>query len=119
MVATVPVGRTPSALVSNESDNKVYVANAGGSTVTVIDGVSNGVVATVPVGGTPHRFCYDSQDDRVYCANFGANTVSVIDGAGDTVVATIPVGAAPERAYAIARLTIVSSAPITGVPASQ
>ncbi len=35
---TVPVGTTPIALAVNEETNKIYVANYGSDSVTVIDG---------------------------------------------------------------------------------
>jgi len=38
VIATVPVGNTPIAVAVNPVTNKVYVANADSSSVTIIDG---------------------------------------------------------------------------------
>jgi len=38
IIGTVPVGTTPIALAVNEETNKIYVANYGSDSVTVIDG---------------------------------------------------------------------------------
>ncbi len=49
----VSVGTAPSGVGINPTTNKVYVANKGGNTVSVIDGASNTVAATVSVGSFP------------------------------------------------------------------
>jgi YVTN family beta-propeller protein len=52
VVATIPVGIHPTALVMvNES--MLYVANSGSGTVSIINATANKVVATIPVGIHP------------------------------------------------------------------
>ena len=46
VTGSLVVGSTPYAVAVNPVTNKVYVANAGGTTVTVIDGTTN---TTIPV----------------------------------------------------------------------
>ena len=50
--ATVPAGTNPSGVAVNPVTNKVYVANNGSSSVTVIDGETN-TTTTVNVGTNP------------------------------------------------------------------
>jgi len=38
IIGTVPAGTTPSAVAVNEETNKIYVANYGSDSMTVIDG---------------------------------------------------------------------------------
>ena len=51
VVATVPVGAAPAGVVASSRRGEVFVANAGGSTVSVIDMRSLAVVASLPSGG--------------------------------------------------------------------
>lgn len=78
VVATVPVGQTPSGIAFDPSDGDIYVANSASDTVSVIDGLSNMVVASVTVGTGPSGITFDSANGDIYVANGGSNTVSVI-----------------------------------------
>ncbi len=95
VVATVTVGEGPRGLCWNRTNDKVYVANYTGGSVTVINGTTNQVDTTVTVGSYPSSMVYDPTDNKVYVANEGSHSVSVIDGASNTVVATVEVGVAP------------------------
>jgi YVTN family beta-propeller protein len=90
-LATVPVGPRPIAAAVNPNTNRIYVANLGGETVSVIDGATNLVIATIPVGVKPVGVGVNPVTDRVYVSNLASGTVSVIDGTTNTVVNTIPV----------------------------
>jgi YVTN family beta-propeller protein len=63
----------------NPTRNRIYVANAGSNTVSVIDGTTNTVVATVTVGTTPFGVAANPVTNRIYVTNAGSNTVSVIE----------------------------------------
>jgi YVTN family beta-propeller protein len=63
----------------NPIRNRIYVANAGSNTVSVIDGTTNTVVATVTVGTTPFGVAVNPTTNRIYVTNSGSNTVSVIE----------------------------------------
>ena len=126
LVGAAPVRPGPSAVAVNEATNTIYVANglnangpnAGGNTVSVIDGrrcrstdVSRcrGPWPTVTVGELPSSIAVDQATDSVYVTNWADNTVSVFNGAtcngrvtagcGQTP-ATVPVGPAPFGVYA-------------------
>ena len=96
VIANITVGTNPYGVAYDSNDGRVYVANSGSNTVSVIDTKTNTVVVTIPVGTTPQGVAYDSNDGRVYVANSGSNTVSVIDTKTNTVVVTIPVGTTPQ-----------------------
>jgi YVTN family beta-propeller protein len=99
VIATIPVGRYPCALVWNSTNNRVYCANYGSDNVSVIDGATNQVIATIPVGDGPFALVWNSTNNKVYCANWNSDNVSVIDGATNQVIRTIQVGDEP-RAFA-------------------
>jgi YVTN family beta-propeller protein len=73
-----------------------YVANAEGSTISVIATNNNTVVATIPVGAIPIGVAATPDGTRAYVTNQNSDTVSVIDTASNKVVATIPVGQLPD-----------------------
>ena len=81
------------ALAQSARIERIYVANSGSNTVSVIDKDTNAVVATVPVGERPTGVL--AVGSRIYVTNHLSGTVSVIDVAFNTVVATVPVGVRP------------------------
>jgi len=95
-VASVPCGLNPYAMALNQSTHKVYVANANGGSITVIDATEAYATTTIPVGTTPTAVAVNGVTNKVYVANNGSNDVSVIDGATNTVLKTVPVGLRPE-----------------------
>jgi YVTN family beta-propeller protein len=94
VVATLPVGTFPQAVVYDSGTGRVFVGS-GVSTVSVISDSSNSVVATVPVGTDPTGAAYDSGKGEVFVSNADSNSVSVIGDATNMVVATVPVGSLP------------------------
>ena len=53
VASTVTVGSSPFALAVNPATGRIYVANTGSNTVSVIDGSRDTVTATVTVGSQP------------------------------------------------------------------
>ena len=94
VTATVSVGTNPYSLAVNSVTNKVYVANANGNSVTVIDGSSEST-ATVTVGTSPDALAVNPVTNKIYVANHLSGTVSIIDG-GTNGVATVTVGSLPQ-----------------------
>jgi len=89
----IPVGTNPQAIAVNPNTGKVYVANAGSGTVSVLSGSS--VTATITVGSNPQDIAVNPSTNYIYTANNGSNTVSVISGGSNTVVSTITVQTGP------------------------
>ena len=99
------ISTIPHALAVTPDGSKVYVANAGEGTVSVIDTATKQVVGDpVFVGGEPFDVAVSPDGSWVYVANNGDGTVSVIDTTTDQVVDTITVGAGDTRSgpYAVA-----------------
>src|SRR5262245_31046913 len=100
-----------SAATAEAKHSKVYVANQGSNTVTVIDDQrvnamvrSNGnaehaavkqqdfaVVATIPVGANPIAVGISADGAFAYVANLNSNSLSIIDTELDVVVQTVTV----------------------------
>lgn len=66
----IPVGKGPIGVTFDPNTKKIYVANLGDNTVSVIDPEAKKVVGTINVGKLPVSVAY--------VANFRDNTVSVI-----------------------------------------
>lgn len=102
VVTPIAVGDGPGGVGVNPTTNRIYVANSGSNTVSVIDGSTNTVLTTIPVGGGPADVGVDDVTNRIYVVNDSSQTVSVIDGnpgspTENSVIATIPL---PSRVYA-------------------
>jgi len=97
LIKRIPVGSVPRALgiFSSVPRKRVYVANSGSGTVSVIDATAaDAVVATVTVGGSPKAIAVDDVTGFAYVTNEASDTVSVI-GDEDELVATVGVGDRP------------------------
>jgi YVTN family beta-propeller protein len=92
--ATIHAGPGPAGVAVDQATDTIYVADAGGDTVSVINGATcnagrhTGCGQTPPavtVGASPFGIAVDQVTDSVYVTSLGANdlgdTVSVIDGA--------------------------------------
>jgi len=123
-------GALPVALVYNKLRNKVYCANEGIGTVTIVDGATNVPRTFVPVGRGSRALCYSRVADRVYCTAYSVDSVVAISGTGDSVIASLgtglrPIAVACDSAsgkvyvadYAAHSLTVADSA-LTGVLAT-
>ena len=105
VVATIPVGKTPQGVAATNT-GKIYVANAGDNTVSVINQRTLTVTKTIrkDIGNFPTavatRWEPSARRNYVFVTNTGADTVSVIDAASDEVINThmlflkYPIGAA-------------------------
>ncbi|HSF52037.1 MAG TPA: YncE family protein, partial [Nitrososphaeraceae archaeon] len=87
IIKTIKVGSQPSDIDINTNSNKIYVANAGNNTVSVIDGFTDNVINNnITVGNGPSDIKINEKTNKIYVANAGSNTVSVIDGFTDNVI---------------------------------
>jgi YVTN family beta-propeller protein len=98
-MTTLPTGEIPCSIAVNENNKRLYVANYGENSVTVLDSKTQHVVATIPVGNHPKSIAIDPTRNLVFVANTHDGTVTVIDSIHNTVLATLPAGKNP---YALA-----------------
>ena len=100
---SVPTGNNPHAIGVNPVTNRVYVANAGDGTLTIIDGATHSAM-TIAVGSNPQALVVNPVTNKVYVANSHADgTVTVIDG-DIRQMTTLAVGNSPS-ALAVNPLT--------------
>ena len=91
---SISVGTSPSALALG-ADGRLYVANRGSSSVSVIDTNAgsvnyNKVIKTITVGANPNSVAVSPDGSLAYVANAN-DTVSVIDTRTNAVVRTITI----------------------------
>jgi YVTN family beta-propeller protein len=115
LTTTVTVGSTPVALAETPDRKKLYSANQGDGTVSVIDTATNSVLQTIslPPGAAPIWALFSPNGQELYVLNQGLGTVSVINAISDTIVATLPVGTSPVHMFVdkqFNRLYVVDSA---------
>lgn len=93
MSATVGSGAIDVAV--NRATNTIYVANNGGTTVSVINGADNSVAATIDLMLSPDAIAVNESLNKIYVLHSQAlGKVSIIDGTTNTFT-TINVGAKP------------------------
>ena len=103
LAGSVQVGLSPTAVYLDPFLNRLYVANTGGNTVTVLDttNVTLGInppiptLATVSVGASPVSVAALPNGQSFYVANSLDNTVSVVSSSSFQVVNIVPVGNKP------------------------
>lgn len=104
VLATVNVGSTPKGLAVDATNDRVFVANFGSGTVSVIRTTDYTNAATITVGTGPLAVAVDEGDGKTYVTNQGGNTVSVID-ATTLGVTNIGVGGQPSGVAVDSALT--------------
>jgi YVTN family beta-propeller protein len=76
--AVTCVGTSPAAIAVDAERGRVFVANSGDHTVSVLDAAANTVLATVAVGTRPVALAIDRVRGHVYAADSGAAAVTRI-----------------------------------------
>lgn len=92
VIDTLNVGKDPTAVVADTTNDLSYVVNSGSNTVTMIDDIALTVNATINVGSDPIGAAWDSIDGLngyIFVANNQGDSVSVIDESNKSVVATV------------------------------
>ncbi|PQD99695.1 hypothetical protein CYL16_16305 [Mycobacterium sp. EPG1] len=94
----ISVGTSPGALALSPGGTRLYVANTGRGTVSVIntdtwarvDANRSIFSRDIEVGASPSAMALSADGARLYVANRGDNTVSVINTGTNTVIDTNP-----------------------------
>jgi len=96
VLATIPVGLAPAGIAVSNSAGKVYVADEGSDTVSVISKATMTLSQTIPLpppsGRRPHHISGSPDGRFIYVGELGANVVDVIDTATDQVSARFATG---------------------------
>ncbi len=82
VIATIPVGQSPSGIAANTVTNKIYIPNYQAGTLTVIDGATLSTT-TVDVGPAPGALAVNSATNKIYVVNenaYQSGFVTVVDG---------------------------------------
>jgi YVTN family beta-propeller protein len=92
--------RQPQSVRFDPTNDKLYVGNAVGTTMSVIDlsTATPTVLPDVELGATSGALAVDPATNTVFITT-GTNAVTVIDGSADTVEKTLPTGASPYFVY--------------------
>ena len=92
---TIPVGASPQGIAVHPDGSRVYVANKGDGTLSVIDVATRVVIDTIAVGLGPQMVAVAPDGGHAYVSNRDENTVDAIDLATGTVIDTVPVDVGP------------------------
>ena len=99
VVGVVRIGSEPMGIEAGPADGRVYVANAGSDSVSVIDALSRRVIDTVPLdfGSRPVDLAVSPDGLRLYVAASERSTVKCLDAASLHELAEADVGLRPDR----------------------
>jgi YVTN family beta-propeller protein len=86
LVASIPTGAVPDAIVFDPSSKSIFVFNSRGHSITIIDSASNQVIATIPLSGRPGSAIGDG-NGGVFVALPALGEIARIDAAAKKVVA--------------------------------
>jgi YVTN family beta-propeller protein len=102
------VGNDPQGMAV--AQNKLYVANQFGNTVSVIDIATwQKMTYTIPVGSLPQDIAARPDGAYIYVCNSESDDISIINTATDTVEITLPVCDNPVRLTASGDILYVTS----------
>lgn len=80
----VSVGINPRAVAALADGTRLYVANTGSNSVSVVNNLSLTVSKTIPVGTAPVSISSDDESAKVLVANRDSSNVSIINTSTDT-----------------------------------
>ena len=78
VVDTIVVGDYPRGIGVNPQTNRIYVANSGSDSLSVIDGSGDSVIATIGVGNEPWGIGVNPQTNRIYVSCPPDSTIWVL-----------------------------------------
>lgn len=100
MVASITVGRHPTALALDAVANRLYVANTNDDSISIIDTATRAVISTISLkpfssevyGIAPTAVTIDKTRNRLLIACGGINAVAVYDLNAGRILGLIPTG---------------------------
>lgn len=94
IVSTIPVGINPLGVATDANNNRVFVANQGGS-VSVIDATINTVSATIPNLTQATGVALSPDVATLYVTTQAIDSLAVINTSDNSIVATVLTGDRP------------------------
>ena len=95
VIATIPVGDSPTGGAVSPDGAHFFVANPGSDTISVINTATNTVVATIIGGDHGNEVAFNRDGTWAYVVNANDDTVTVYDTVDYHLVTTIAVGDNP------------------------
>jgi YVTN family beta-propeller protein len=114
VVRQIPVGEQPTAIAASRSGARLYVANAGSDSLSIVDVAAGRVLGTVATtappgavppqltplrGSSPNGLALSPDERTLYVTNGGNNTLAVValdaSGSSGQVTGLIPTGLYP------------------------
>jgi YVTN family beta-propeller protein len=84
----IKVGIKPAGIDFDSNTNKLYVANSGSLSISVIDGTNNRFLRSIPLTQFPNAVSIDQDNNRVFVTE-GSNAIGVIDSLSDKLIAEV------------------------------
>src|SRR5690606_1744581 len=78
------------------ASNRLFVANQGSGTLSVLNAQNGELLAHVETGAGAHGVLFNAAGNQVYVANRQASTTTVVDGTSYQVVAQLETGTLPQ-----------------------
>jgi YVTN family beta-propeller protein len=79
-VKSLHTGLGPVSIAVNEQTGRVYVANSGDRSISVIDGSTDTVITRGGTAARPYAIAIDEVSDKVFVSNTFSGLLSVMDG---------------------------------------
>ena len=92
LAQTWAVGYQPFGVAVDPTDGHVYVANNGGTTVSVIDPAQPAAIAAITTGNAPAVLAIDPAGRRLYVTNYTDASLAVVDLTTLAVLTTVSAG---------------------------
>ncbi len=90
LLRSLPAGDGPSEVAYDSADQRIFVTNDCGNSVTVLDAANDSEVReNLPVGQEPYGVAYDPANDTVWIANENSQILTVLNGSTLRTVATV------------------------------
>lgn len=89
------VGGSPYRVAVSPDGTRLYTANLGGPSLSIVDVASRQTLATLPVGVAPAGLAVSPDGTRVYVAAQDSATLTVVDTTANTVSRTLGLPRAP------------------------
>ena len=95
LVATIGVGEAPRGVALDTTRDRVYVANYGSDSLSVIDTNANSVIQTITGVASANGVTYDPAHDLIWVTNYASDQVTPIDASSLVALSPLEVGDGP------------------------